>query len=46
MFLFISPLLRITLYIITAINLLVFRILRKRGVYVIIKETAEVDKII
>lgn len=46
MFLFISPLLRITLYIITVLNLIIFKILKRYGVFVIIKENAEVDKII
>ncbi len=46
MFLFISPLLRITLYIISGINMLIFILLRKMGAYKITKETVEVDKII
>ena len=46
MFLVISPLLRLTLYIISAINMAIFSLLRRAGVYVIVKENAEVDKIV
>lgn len=46
MFLFISPLLRLTLYIISGFNMLIFLLLKKLGVYKITKESVEVDKVV
>lgn len=46
MFLFISPLLRLTLYIVSWVNILIFLILKKVGVYTVQKETVEIDKIV
>lgn len=46
MFLVISPLLRITLFIISAINTLIFTIFKKTKVYKVIKEMREVDKVV
>ena len=46
MFLVISPLLRITLFIISAINTFIFTIFKKTKVYKVIKEMREVDKVV
>lgn len=46
MFLVISPLLRLTLYVISGLNILLFMLLRKMKVYQLTKETVEVDKIV
>ena len=46
MFLVISPLLRITLFIISWVNMLLFFVLKKLGAYTIKKETVEVDTIV
>lgn len=46
MFLFISPLLRISLFVISGINMLIFAMLKKAKVYSIGKETVEVDKVV
>lgn len=46
MFFFISPLLRVTLFIISSINILLFIILKRCGVYKIEKVTVEADKIV
>lgn len=46
MFLFISPLLRLTLYVVSGINILIFLILKKFGVYKKEKETVEIEKIV
>lgn len=45
MFLFLSPLLRISLFVISWLNILIFTLLKKAKVYSIGKETVEVDKV-
>lgn len=45
MFLVLSPLLRITLYIVSGVNMLIFYLLRKANVYTIKKESVEVDTV-
>lgn len=46
MFLVISPLLRLTLFIVSGINMLIFLLLKKMNVYKVQKESVEIDKII